>query len=256
MVTDITHRHALITGASHRLGRAMAEHLAQAGWDITVHYNTSADAAQDLVTHLETFGGRAQGLQADLSNPEAARVLMADATKGLGPVGLLVNNASVFEDDCVLDFTDEDWAKHMAPNFQAPVTLAQAFAAHLPNKERGLVINITDQRVWRTTPRYFTYTLSKCALWAATPVMAQALAPRVRVNAIGPGPVLRNPRMSEEDFQAQGQKVPLQQVARVDEILGALDYFITASSVTGQMIAVDSGQHLSWQTPDVVDVTE
>lgn len=249
-------KHAIITGAAQRLGREMALHLARNGWDITVHYHTSAKPAEDVCQQIQAHGVKAHAVQANLSAPKDTSAFIDTAVSNLGEAGVLINNASTFEPDAITDFGPNDWDKHMQPNFQAPITLAKAFAQHLPPTSHGLIINMTDQRVWRTNPNYFTYTLSKCALWAATPVMAQALAPRVRVNAIGPGPVLRNERMSQEDFVAQGQKVPLGRNADVADILSALDFFIHAPSVTGQMLAIDSGQHLAWKTPDVVDVNE
>ncbi|MET0575420.1 MAG: SDR family oxidoreductase, partial [Mesorhizobium sp.] len=178
------------------------------------------------------------------------------ATAAIGPIGLLVNCASVFVDDSAEDFDWLDWDRHFALHVKAPTQLARDFAAQLPKDTEGLIVNIIDQRVWRLTPRYFSYTLSKSALWTATQTLALALAPRIRVNAIGPGPTLANTRQRPEDFQAQIDGLVLGHGPALDEFGATIRYLWEARSVTGQMIAVDGGQHLAWQTPDVTGMTE
>jgi NAD(P)-dependent dehydrogenase (short-subunit alcohol dehydrogenase family) len=168
------------------------------------------------------------------------------------PVTLLVNCASLFHDDRIDTLTAQSFDAHIAANLRAPVLLAQAFAKALPADRRGLIVNMIDQRVWRLTPQFFSYTLSKAALWAATQTMAQALAPRIRVNGIGPGPTLPSIHQSAEQFAAEASSVLLGHGASPEEIAGALGYLIDAPSVTGQMIAVDGGQHLAWRTPDIL----
>ena len=171
-----------------------------------------------------------------------------------GPVTLLVNSAAVFANDRIGEVTTSGWDAIMAVNLRAPVLLAQAFAAALPKGREGLIVNITDQKVWRLTPQFYTYTLSKAALWTATQTLAQALAPRIRVNAIGPGPTLPSIHQSADDFIAESTNVLLGHGVTPDEVAQALIYLINAPSVTGQMIAVDAGQHLAWRTPDVIDL--
>ena len=242
---------ALVTGAGARLGRAMAEALGADGWQVIVHYNSSAGGAEETAEAIRAAGGAAITLQADLSDEAATGDLILHAAEKIGqPVTLLVNSASVFEEDNVTSHTRASWDMHMNTNLRAPVHLAQAFANALPKGEKGLVVNMIDQRVWKLTPNFFTYTLSKAALWQATQTLAQALAPDIRVNGIGPGPTLRSKHQSEDEFAAEKRATLTQEGSSPDEIVKALRYLVSASSVTGQMIASDGGQHLMWQTPD------
>jgi NAD(P)-dependent dehydrogenase (short-subunit alcohol dehydrogenase family) len=239
---------ALVTGAARRIGRALAIAAAQAGYDVAVHHRDSAGDADETAQAIRALGRKAAVVAADLSDhPER---LIEQARAALGPVTLLVNNASVFEDDRLQTLTRESWDMHMEANLHAPIALTQAFAAQ---DVEGLVVNIVDQRVFRPNPQFFSYSLSKAGLWWATRTMAQALAPAIRVNAIGPGPTLPSVHQSAGDFQAEAANVPLQRRASPGEIAAALRYLIDAPSVTGQMIAVDGGQHLGWKTPDIVD---
>jgi NAD(P)-dependent dehydrogenase (short-subunit alcohol dehydrogenase family) len=239
---------ALITGAARRIGAALAEAAARAGYDVLVHHHNSADDAEAAAGRLRGLGVEARAARADLADAQACQALIDAAP---GPVTLLVNCASLFADDTALD--PHRFEAMMAINLRAPLRLAAAFAAALPEGRDGLIVNITDQRVWRLTPRYFSYTLSKAALWTATQTLAQALAPRIRVNAIGPGPTLASIHQDAEAFAAQAAATPLGHGPTPAEIAAALTYLIDAPSVTGQMIAVDGGQHLSWRTPDVAD---
>ncbi|WP_340694067.1 SDR family oxidoreductase [Hyphomonas sp.] len=242
---------ALVTGAGARLGKAMAEALGQDGWAVAIHYRSSKDGAEATRAAIETAGGRAALVQADLADEAETAGLVARAGAALGqPVSLLVNSASVFADDSAAGHTREDWDTHFETNLRAPVHLAQQMANGLPASEKGLVVNLIDQRVWKLTPEFFTYTLSKAALWQATQTLAQALAPHVRVNAIGPGPTLKSIHQTDEVFAAETRATLTGEGSSPEEILRALRYFIAASSVTGQMIAADGGQHLMWQTPD------
>jgi NAD(P)-dependent dehydrogenase (short-subunit alcohol dehydrogenase family) len=242
---------ALVTGAGARLGRAMAEALGADGWAVAVHYRGSKAGAEEAAATIRKAGGRAELLACDLSDEAARAGVVAEAARKLGrPVTLLVNSASTFADDTATDHSRADWDHHFEPNLRAPIHLAQQLARALPAGEKGLVVNLIDQRVWKLTPQFFTYTLSKAALWQATQTLAQALAPNVRVNAIGPGPTLQSIHQSAEAFAAETAATLTGEGSSPEEIVRALRYFISATSVTGQMIASDGGQHLMWQTPD------
>jgi NAD(P)-dependent dehydrogenase (short-subunit alcohol dehydrogenase family) len=247
---------ALVTGGAKRIGRAIVEDLAAHGFAVAIHANRSLDEAQALASQIAADGGRAAVLAGDLTDMTAAGALIGAAGAALGPVSLLVNGASIFEDDSVLDFDWSDWDRHFAIHLKAPVLLARTMAEALPSGREGLVVNIIDQRVWRPTPRYFSYALSKSALWSATQTMAQALAPRVRVNAIGPGPTLKNVRQDDADFARQVDGLMLKRGPALSEFGATIRYLWQARSVTGQMIALDGGQHLAWQTPDVTGMVE
>lgn len=249
-------RTALVTGGAKRIGRAICEDLAANGFAVAIHCNRSRDEAEALAAGIRAGGGRVAVVQADLTDIPAAGGLLAAAGAALGPVGLLVNSASAFEDDTVLDIDWQAWDRHFALHVKAPALLAQKLAADLPEGQGGLVVNIVDQRVWRLTPRYFSYTLSKSTLWTATRTMAQALAPRVRVNAIGPGPTLKNARQSDDDFRSQEEKLLLRHGPQLREFGATIRYLWDTPSITGQMIALDGGQHLAWQTPDVTGIVE
>ena len=241
---------ALVTGAGARLGKAMAEALGQDGWAVAVHYRSSKDGAEGTKAAIEAKGSRAALVQADLAVEAETAGLVERAAAALGqPVSLLVNSASEFSDDSAASHSREDWDTHIETNLRAPVHLAQQMANGLSDSEKGLVVNLVDQRVWKLTPEFFTYTLSKAALWQATQTLAQALAPNVRVNAIGPGPTLKSIHQTEETFAAEKRATLTGEGSSPEEIVRALRYFIAASSVTGQMIAADGGQHLIWQTP-------
>ena len=246
-------RRALVTGAGARLGKAMAEALGASGWQVAIHYRASSQGAEATQAAIQAAGGKAVLVQADLAEEAQTATLIAQAQSALGgPLTLLVNSASTFHDDSAQDHSREDWDFHFGPNLRAPVLLSQKFAAALPEAEAGLIVNMIDMRVLKLNPLYFTYTLSKSALWTATRTLAQALAPRIRVNAIGPGPTLENIHQKPGEFAAEARATLTQQGSNPDEIVKALMYLIAADSITGQMIASDGGQHLMWQTPDVL----
>ncbi|MDQ2634015.1 MAG: SDR family oxidoreductase [Pseudomonadota bacterium] len=249
-------RTALVTGGARRIGRAIVEDLAAHGFAVAIHCNRSRPEADALAEQIRIAGGRAAVVQADLLDAAATDALIAGAAKALGPVGLLVNNASIFEDDSVETFDPAAAGRHLAIHVNAPAVLARRFAEALPAQEEGLIVNMIDQRVWKPTPRYFSYTLSKSALWMATRTMAQALAPRIRVNAIGPGPTLASTVQGAQDFRAQVDGVLLERAPALAEFGAAIRYLWEARSITGQMIALDGGQHLAWQTPDVTGMVE
>ena len=247
---------ALVTGGARRIGRAIAERLASEGYAVAVHCHRSTAEAQGLCAALNGAGGRAAMVQADLAEADEVARIVPEAAVKLGPLTLLVNNASLFEPDALQDLDAGRWDRHFAVNLRAPALLARDFAAQLPANVAGAIVNIVDQRVWRLNPRFFSYTLTKSALFTATRTMAQALAPRIRVNAVGPGPTLTSARQDEGDFARQSGALPLGRGPSPEEIAEAVVYLAGAASVTGQMIAVDGGQHLAWQTPDVVGIKE
>ena len=240
---------ALVTGSARRIGRALALALAGAGFDIVAHHHQSQAEAESLCEAIRAQGRRALALDSDLSDAGQARALVGRAA-ALAPLTVLVNNAALFEDDRIGSLTPDSFERHMALNLRAPILLAQAFAAALPPDREGVIINLLDQRVLRPNPHFFSYSVSKSALWSATRTLAQALAPRIRVNGVGPGPTLANIHQSPEAFAAEAAATPLGQKVDPDEIARAALYLIDARSVTGQMIAVDGGQHLDWRTPD------
>ena len=248
---------ALVTGASRRIGRAIALELARMGYALAIHTRESHyDDAENLRGEIESTCGRAQVFTAELADRSAVARLIGKVSDKLGPVTVLVNNASLFDPDSAGDFTGKLWDTHIAVNLEAPLALARDMANALPEGMSGNVINLIDQRVWRLNPNFFTYTLSKSALWTATRTMAMAFAPRVRVNAIGPGPTLQNARQDEADFAAQVAALPLQRGPAPDEIARAVRFLIETPSMTGQMLALDGGQHLAWETPDIAGIPE
>ncbi len=243
----------LITGAGARIGAYLAKGLAKDGWSVAVHYNRSQAGAETLVSEIKAAGGTAASVQGNLFVPQDVDSLVERAVEALGqPLTALINNASTFEDDSAVDFTRAGLDFHMEVNLRAPLLLAQQFAAQLPKGQNGAVINIIDQRVLKPNPLFFSYSLSKSALHWATQTLAQALAPHVRVNAIGPGPTLQNKGQTEAEFTAEQAKTLLQNGSPPEALLDACQYLLSATSVTGQMIAVDGGQHLTWRTPDLL----
>lgn len=253
-------KHALVTGAGARLGRAMALYLGDRGYDVAVHYNTSSKGAEKVVAILAEKGQRGVAVQADLLDEAQTQTLFARAADALGgPITCLVNNASIFEYDSVTSATEESWHRHIGSNLRAPFVLTQAMAAQglEPQTDEndepvavGLIVNMLDQRVRKLTPEFMTYTIAKMGLWAMTQTTAQALAPAIRVNAIGPGPTLKGANQSEEHFARQRARVILERGANAHDITAALGYFLDAPSVTGQLLCTDGGQHLGWRTPD------
>ena len=237
---------ALVTGGARRIGRALALALAGDGFAVAVHHRNSHAAAEDLVALIRNKGGAAVALAADLGDEAAVGTLLSRAEQALGPIGCLVNNAGVFVNDTVETATRASWELHLAVNLRAPFLLIQDFATRLPKSASGVVVNLLDQRVWSLTPYFVSYTLSKAGLWTLTQTMALALAPRIRVNGIGPGPALPSPRQSAEEFARQCATMPLRRGTSPQEIATALRFILSAPAVTGQMIALDGGQHLGW----------
>lgn len=253
---------ALVTGAGARLGRAMALKLAERGHDVAVHYNGSREGALEVVREIEGMGRRAMALQADLLDEGATAALLPQAAEALeGPITVLVNSASIFEYDNITTATRESWDRHFGSNLRAPFLLIQALAAQVPDPvpdeagepvAQGLAVNMIDQRVRKLTPEFMTYTLAKAGLWTLTRTAAQALAPRVRVNGIGPGPTVRGHRQSESHFARQRAATVLGRGSNPEDITAALNYLLDAKAVTGELLLVDGGQHLGWKTPDIL----
>lgn len=246
-MTDKVPHNALVTGASHRIGQAIAHDLAKAGWGVAVHYNDSLGAAQSVVNEIKASGGRASAVQANLALEAETSQLIHHATAAIGPITCLVNNAARFEQDAADSVTRDSWDLHMETNLRAPFVLTQALAKALPADTTGTVINVIDERVWNLTPHFISYTLSKAGLWTLTQTLALALAPRIRVNAIGPGPTLPSPRQTDAQFARQSASTPLQRGTTPEEICRAVRFILDAPALTGQMIALDGGQHLGWR---------
>lgn len=253
---------ALVTGGAKRIGREIALYLARRGADVAVHYSSSQDEAEATAAEIRALGRKAVLLQADLLDEDAVQALVPAAVAGLGgPLTVLVNNASIFEYDNIRSATRKSWDRAIGSNLRAPFVLIQAFAAQAPqalpdaNGEplaQAMVLNMIDQRVWKLTPEFMSYTIAKMGLWALTQTSAQALAPHVRVNAIGPGPTMQGTRQTESHFARQREATILKRGAGPADIVAALGFFLDSPAVTGQLIAVDGGQHLAWATPDVI----
>jgi NAD(P)-dependent dehydrogenase (short-subunit alcohol dehydrogenase family) len=241
----------------------MALYLAGRGHDVSLHYATSKDEAEAVATEIRALGRRAQTFRADLLIEAETAALIPAATAALGPLTVLVNNASIFEYDRIDTATRESWDRHIESNLRAPYVLTQAFARQCPLATtddhgellaRGLIVNMIDQRILKLTPEFSTYTIAKMGLWALTRTAAQGLAPHIRVNAIGPGPTLQGSRQSADHFARQRAATVLGRGANPADITAALGFFLDSPAVTGQFIAIDGGQHLAWQTPDVLGV--
>lgn len=248
-------RAALVTGGAQRLGAAIALALAEAGFDVAISHEKSDPQA--TLEAIRAKGRRAVALRADLSREEETSWLVPQAAAAFGPLGVLVNNASAFERDEWHDATRASWDAHLEPNLRAPFVLSQAFASSLPKDAEGVVVNMLDERVWSLTPHFTTYTLSKAGLWALTRTLALALAPRIRVNGIGPGPTLPSARQTAAQFERQYRSVPLRHGTSPQEVGRAVLAILSLPAMTGQMIALDGGQHLQWgPVPPVAGLEE
>jgi NAD(P)-dependent dehydrogenase (short-subunit alcohol dehydrogenase family) len=241
-------RAALVTGGARRIGRAISLALAKAGFDVAVHYRISGEDADATCADIHGCDRRTVALRADLADESQTVDLVDRATEALGPIGVLVNNASPFERDEWFDATRASWDAHIEPGLRAPFVLMQGFARALPDSAEGVVINMLDQRVWSLTPHFVSYSVAKAGLWALTQSMALALAPRIRVNGIGPGPTLPSPRQTEEQFAHQNASTPLRRGTSPDEIASTVLAILSLPAMTGQMLALDGGQHLQWQS--------
>lgn len=255
---------ALVTGGAHRIGRALALALAEDGWDVAISYQSSSDGAEETAAEIRALGRSAATVQADLLIEAETQALVPAAAAALGrPLTCLINNASIFEHDELATATRESWDRHLESNLRAPFVLSQAFAAQAPDPvidaqgepvAAAAIVNMIDQRVWKPTPEFMTYGIAKMGLWAFTQTAAQALAPRVRVNGIGPGPTLKGGRQDADAFARQRAATVLQRGSDPADMAAALRFILACPSYTGQMLAIDGGQHLGWRTPDVVGV--
>ena len=244
---------AIVTGAARRIGRAIATDLAASGWSIAIHYNHSENEAEQVVEDIRRAGGRAALFKADLGDVDSLPALIGEVASTLGKASLLVNNASMFASDAGGALDRALFDRQMAVNLTAPIFLAQALVGGLPDNAEGNVINLIDQSVWKPTPRHFSYQLSKVALWEATRMLAQSLAPRVRVNAIAPGPTLKHAAQTDAEFAGRLETILLKRGPELAEFARTILYLVENRSITGQMIGLDGGQHLAWETPDVAE---
>ncbi|HHY51311.1 MAG TPA: SDR family oxidoreductase [Alphaproteobacteria bacterium] len=242
-----TRRAALVTGAADRIGAVIAARLAAAGWQVVVHYRSSAAKAKATVARIRAAGGAAAAVRADLASRRERAGLLAGAAEPFGPLTLLVNNASGFARDSVLDLDETLWDAHFAVHVEAPAFLARDFAAQLPDGAEGNIVNIIDARVLDLSPSFFSYTLSKAALWTMTRTLAQSLAPRIRVNAIGPGATLPPPDVTPAAHARRARELPLGRGATPDDIAEGVLHILAMRSMTGQMIALDGGEHIEWR---------
>lgn len=252
--TSCPYKTALVTGSAARIGRVIALGLAEIGIAVVVHHRNSAEKAAELVEEIHAGGGRAAAIGGDLSDVTVMNSLVSDAASAIGaPIDILINNASVFEQDTVFSMTTKSWQQHQAVNLQAPVSLAQKLFEQLPEGAPGCVINMIDQRVLKLNPQYFSYTTAKAGLWTATRTMAQAMAPRVRVNAISPGPTLANQFQTPGDFDTEAANTLLGHGPAIGEIVSGVKFLLETASMTGQMLTLDGGQHLAWRTADIIE---
>ena len=240
---------ALVTGGAKRIGKSIALRLAENGWNVAIHYRKSAAKAEAVAAEVRLRGSKAMTIEADLINEHEVETIVPKVTEHLGPLSLLVNNASTFEMDKADTVTRTSWDRHIEANLRAPFVLSQAFARQYTHDSGGNIINLLDQRVWKLTPYFISYTVAKMGLWALTRTLALSYAPRIRVNGIGPGPTLPSPRQSEEQFAQQSAAMPLGHGATPREIARAVLFILDSPSMTGQMIALDGGEHLGWQVP-------
>lgn len=244
---------ALVTGGARRIGAAIVGRLAQEGYRILIHAHRHKDEAEHLAEKIRAEGGAAEVILADLTDRMQRSEMMAKSSAIFGPISLLVNNASVFLSDHFADHDEQAWQANFEVNLKAPIELARAFAKQASKEMDASIVNLIDHRVMKLTPQHFSYTLSKSALYTATITMAQALAPDIRVNAVGPGPTFANPKDGDVGLKREVAGVPLRRAVAADDIAEAVLYLARASSVTGQLIAVDSGQHIGWRTPDITE---
>jgi len=245
-LAELTDKTALITGAGKRIGRAIALDLAANGWRVAVHYNQSESEAQEAVRLINCTGGFAVAVTADLSEESEVANLVPNVAKQLGPVSCVINNASVFEEDTPMASSRETWDRNMDVNLRAPFLLSQSVARHLPAGMKGNIVNIIDQRVWNLTPEFTSYTVSKVGLWGLTQILARAFAPNLRVNAVGPGPTLQSIHQTKEGFDREWSALPLKIPVSTDDICRGVRFILDAPAMTGQMIALDGGQHMGW----------
>ena len=243
-------RKIIITGGATRIGAAIAEKLSGPNIEITIHFNRSKSKAENLKKNLQRLGTKVYLISADLSKEKDIHKIIKFSKSKMKFFDCLINNASLFENDKLENFTSKSWEKHISTNLKAPALLSKEFSKNVRGKNNN-IINIIDQRIFKLTPYFFSYTLSKTGLYTLTKTSAMSLSPNIRVNGIAPGPTIKNKRQSEKHFKSQYLNTPLKKQVDVKEICDAVDFFIKNSSITGQILAIDSGQSLNWQTPDI-----
>ena len=248
-------RKIIITGGATRIGAAIAEKLSGPNVEITIHFNKSKSKAENLKKKLEQLGTTVYLIKGDLSKEKEIYNVIKFSKSKMNFFDCLINNASLFENDKLENFTSKSWENHISTNLKAPALLSKEFSKNVRGKNNN-IINIIDQRIFKLTPYFFSYTLSKTGLYTLTKTSAMSLSPNIRVNGIAPGPTIKNKRQSEKHFKSQYLATPLKQQVNVKEICNAVDFFIKNSSITGQVLAVDSGQNLNWQTPDIMNGKE
>ena len=244
-------RKIIITGGATRIGAAIAEKLAGPNIEIIIHFNKSKSKAESLSKKLQRLGSKVYLVSADLSKKRDIQKLIKFSKSKMKFFDCLINNASLFENDKLENFSSKSWEKHISTNLKAPAILSKEFSKNVRGKNNN-IINIIDQRVFKLTPYFFSYTLSKTGLYTLTKTSAMSLSPNIRVNGIAPGPTIKNKRQSEKHFKSEYLATPLKQQVDVNEICNAVDFYIKNSSITGQVVAIDSGQSLNWQTPDII----
>ena len=248
-------RKIIITGGATRIGAAIAEKLSGPNKEIVIHYNRSKLKAENLKKKLQNYGSKIYLVKGDLSKEKDINKIIKIAKSKLKYFDCLINNASLFDNDKIENFKIDSWEKHINTNLRAPAFLSKEFSKNIRGKNNN-IINIIDQRVFKLTPFFFSYTISKTGLYTLTKTSAMSLSPYIRVNGIAPGPTIKNKRQSEKHFKKQYLATPLKQQVDVKEICNAVDFFIKNSSITGQVLAIDSGQNLNWQTPDIIGTKE
>ncbi len=244
-------RKIIITGGATRIGAAIAEKLSGPNIEITIHFNKSKSKAERLKKKLQRLGTKVYLVSADLSKESDIYKIIKFSKSKMKFFDCLINNASLFENDKLENFSSKSWEKHISTNLKAPAILSKEFSKNVRGKNNN-IINIIDQRVFKLTPFFFSYTLSKTGLYTLTKTSAMSLSPNIRVNGIAPGPTIKNKRQSEKHFKSQYSATPLKQQVDVNEICNAVDFFVKNSSITGQVLAIDGGQSLNWQTPDIM----
>ena len=244
-------RKIIITGGATRIGAAIAKKLSGKEIEILIHYNKSKSKAENLKKELQKKGSKVFLVRGDLSKEKDVNKIIKFAKSKLKFFDCLINNASLFENDKIENFTTDSWGKHLRTNLRTPALLSKMFARNIKGKNNN-IINIIDQRVFKLTPFFFSYTISKTGLYTLTKTSAMSFAPNIRVNGIAPGPTLKNKRQSEKHFKKQYMATPLKRKVDVEQICSAVDFFIKNRSITGQVISIDSGQSLNWQTPDIM----
>ena len=244
-------RKIILTGGATRIGAAIAEKISGPNKEIIIHFNKSKSKAENLKRKLQNYGTKVYLIKADFSKEKDVKKFIKLAKSKLKYFDCLINNASLFENDKLENFNTNSWEKHLSVNLRAPALLSKEFSKNVKGKNNN-IINIIDQRVFKLTPYFFSYTISKTGLFTLTKTSAISLAPNIRVNGIAPGPTIKNKRQSEKHFRKQYLATTLKRQVNVQEICNAVDFFIKNSSITGQILAIDSGQSLNWQTPDII----